>query len=505
MKLSSYFKSIDRKKFLFTLVIFSFYIFVSYWYFENFLHIRFADEEENIVGGYLLFKGSKLYSDIFIQHQPVAYWISSAVHYITQPNSIYELIRNHRLFIIFWSFLWGLFLTYRFGKFTFFSIAIFELTKIYLFGNLFLAESLVVYPLIYLIASILVNTNKYDLVIFPFVFLLSFLLLAPIWPLLILVLLVFTNRAGIYKTAKLFVPAIIFFGLMFLFTSDPLKYFKNTIYLNLFHYIPHESSGFESNLLKPFISPLMVFSDKRTSSFYPLLAWLSLIFVFATIFIVKNKKYSKSVFLILILGLSNIRYVPPGSLEFSGFHSLPWYALLIYLTIHMMEKYLFKGSGMRLNFAILSTLIISLIASKDELIIKRDKDLDYYVNYSRQFDYGEAIKIMKNSDSTLFQYPDEILLYWQSGVKPFAGYIYFYPWMTDDEIIATSIQKSGDLKMPDFFYTHGGYLLPSIENNYTNLTRDNGSTKLFVSNEIVKNLNDEQIGQLSFLRFSFTE
>ena len=42
-----------------------------------------------------------------------------------------------------------------------------------------------------------------------------------------------------------------------------------------------------------------------------------------------TKKYKLFLGGVFLLGLANIRYIPPGQEIYRGFHSIPWFALLI--------------------------------------------------------------------------------------------------------------------------------------------------------------------------------
>lgn len=57
--------------------------------------IRFVDEEQNFVLGNFVAKKEKLYSDLFANHQPVTFILSGTINSLTDPNSIYLLVKRH--------------------------------------------------------------------------------------------------------------------------------------------------------------------------------------------------------------------------------------------------------------------------------------------------------------------------------------------------------------------------------------------------------------------------
>lgn len=113
------------------------FLFLLRGYEDKIYSISFVDEEDNIAIGKYLLKGEKLYSEIYTNHQPTAYILSSLVQFVSRPPNILMVIKRHREFVIFWSFAWSAYLLWTFGFYTLFFIIPYELTKFLLFGNLF--------------------------------------------------------------------------------------------------------------------------------------------------------------------------------------------------------------------------------------------------------------------------------------------------------------------------------------------------------------------------------
>jgi len=142
----------------------------------------FVDEQDNFVIGKELSIDKKLYKDFFSHHQPLAYIISSSLQKTIPINSIFELISRHRQFIFIWSCLWYLFFTYKFGyKGLLISLSL-ESLKYWNFAYMFLAESIVIYPLIFIALYLFyekLKSSEFFLLGLCFAF--SFWILATIW------------------------------------------------------------------------------------------------------------------------------------------------------------------------------------------------------------------------------------------------------------------------------------------------------------------------------------
>ncbi|MEJ2441813.1 MAG: hypothetical protein P8Y06_02755, partial [Patescibacteria group bacterium] len=255
---------LKQKKLILVLITLIFLLITSFFYENKVSYIHFVDEEDNMITGKYLLRGDKIYSDIFEQHQPISYIASAAVQKVTKPSSIFLLIKRHREFVILWSILWSVFLVYRFGLLGLGFSGIFESTKIFLLGNLFLAESLIVYPLVYLVAFALRKTKKLDsLDIFFLGLVFSFctFLLAPAWPLITFLFLFLFIRDKLYKKWKMLLLGFMLVVLLILpFISVFPDYFRDIFLFNLKYYIPLERNGLGFfSIIKSFFSFLTVF------------------------------------------------------------------------------------------------------------------------------------------------------------------------------------------------------------------------------------------------------
>jgi len=502
------------KKKTLILLILIFLIPVSLAYRQQALSFHFVDEEDNFVVGKYLLKSEKLYDDIFSHHQPLTYLMSAGFQKITQPNSLYLLVKRHRESVIVWSALWVLILVFRFGWPLFWAIVIYEFTKIYLLGNLFLSESFSVYPLFYLtILAFPERGQSSRLGTFFSGILLSFLFwsLASLWPLtLVLFLILLARNFKNRQKVILLILGVLFLSILVLSTVSVKGYLYDVIEVNRRYYIPQGSEESLNWSVKPFISPVLaLFSSPETATLV-ISRIFSFLLIFNLLFLLLRKRYRYFLGLILVLGLSNLRFIQPGSQEYAGFHLLPWYGLLILLALLSSlrlerENRSFALKGLTI-FLVGLAFVCSLNYARERLFVKRDLDRDLYVNYSRPFDVGQAIRVMRNQDETLFVGADETLIYWQADTDHATRFTFYYSWMTKVPEIKTEVEATFESQPPTFFYFRNYRNELDLEKHlpkYENLIKDGQRTELWVLKGKKSKLEEKQLKDLEFYRYSF--
>src|SRR3989344_3313169 len=280
-----------------------FLLFTGYFYREQSLSFKFVDEEDNFVFGKYLSKGEKLYDDLISNHQPLPHIFSGLVHNLTNPNTTYSLLVKHREAVIVWGIIWSLILIYYFKFRALIFIIIYELTKIQLLGNLFLAESFVVYPLLYLSGATFFS-HKFSNFLWGLSFGLCVFLLAPIWPALLLVLALHLKQVkGRIKFSFLgfLIPLILV--LIYSSISGYLYYF----YVNLTFTVPgYQNDPFWLSILKGILSPILAFGNlPQTPTLWVIR--ICTIILLITVLSLRSQR-SNLVFILLFLGLLNIRF-----------------------------------------------------------------------------------------------------------------------------------------------------------------------------------------------------
>lgn len=489
-----------------------FFIFVGFLYQRQSLSFHFVDEEDNIILGSYLLKGEKLYSDLFSQHQPLAYIGSAQVIKITEPNTLFLLIKRHREAIIAWSILWAIILIIRFRMVMILTLLVFEPMKIFLLGNLFLSESLVVYPLLYLFGWVFLvkKIYKWETFFLGICLALSFLLLSPLWPILGFLICLILKKLGKFGRLGLLGGILIPIILTLNFISVP-DYFFNAFYINFKYYIPMTSQEpIFKTLFNAFFAPLVSLTLwEGRSATLQIIQLLSLMLLINFIILWKMKKNILIILIIFLLGLINLRYVIPGQQEYSGFHILPWFIALILLTMTTVkftwEKY-HKIWWKIFTFILMVLLFITVFKESSILLKPTDINRDFYINYSTQADIGSAIKIMKNKNDNLFVAPDEWLIYYQAGIPHYSKMVNYYAWMSNVPEIKDPLMQKFENNLPTFFYCSrcqfGYFGLEKYFDNYKYLKKDGKYTSLMILKNKLQNLTESQINELKYYNFT---
>lgn len=496
------------------LVLLSFFalIFIGYFYENKVSYIHFVDEEENMVSGKYILQGEKLYSGIFATHQPVSYVLSAGIQKVTDPTSIFLLIKRHREFMIAWSVIWAVFLIWRYGLWTAPAVLGFEISKIFLLGNLFLPESLVIYPLLYLVGLTLdlAKIKKIENLFIGLIFGLVFFLLSPLWPLLCILALIFLLKSKSFSFANTLLVIAGFAAIILLVTPFVYwpGYIRDVFEFNAKYYIPINSS--QLSLLtvpKSLFSFLIIFSNNMEKT--PILFIMRSVSVALILGMsaLLSKKIWKEVFVVLtILGLANLRYFTPGLDYYRGFHNLPWLAVLFFLTAYILNML-----SAKINFkylVLISSLFlitISIYFAGDELFKKRDILNDYYIGYSPIVDAGSVISILKKPGDTLFVGNDTSLVYWQAGIDKFSRYIFYYSFMSDAPFISKDLNKLFEENKPTFLYCkcRDNDLTQKYMKEYTPILKDKREIDLFILKSRAHLASKEQKDYFDFYRYSF--
>lgn len=496
-----------------------FFLIVGEKYQDQAFSLHFVDEEETLAIANYVITGDVLYKDLFSNHQPLPYLLSAGVQEVTQPNSIFLLIKRHRESIIVWSAIWSLLLVARFGWPLLLTIIIIELTKIYLLGNVFLAESLVIYPLLYIVSFLMeirIRTKR-ELVFIGFCFSLIVSLLAPLWPLsfVLFIWLLLCDGQGerslswgkIGTRFLLQIVGMVPVGFAVLYFSSFPDYLIDAIDYNLRYFIPiasHDPTWLV--VIKGFTAPLgSFFVENEESATLIIIRMLSILFILCSVVLLSKKSFIVGLGLFVILGLSNLRYVEPGLQMYQGFHLLPWYSILCLSTVLSMRTLLTYPKmkyikGIAVGVFII-TLVVILNYSLEDLFKSRDTANDFYVNYSRQFDMGEAVRILKNETDTLFVVPDEWLVYWQAQIPHASFLLGYYAWMNAVPDLSKEVHRMFNTSPPTYFYCDCNSAYFGLEKYltlYNRLKKDGNNTNLYVLKGKELTITSEQRQQLDF-------
>jgi len=511
------FPILSKKRLLIIVILLVFFIITSKAYINHIFFLDFADEEENFLVGKLLLNGKKLYSDIFTQHQPINFFLSALIQKIINPQTISAVVKTHRLIIILWSVIWGVILTLRFGLPLFFTVIVIELAKISLLGNLFLAETLVVYPLLYICsyAAFVKNDHWPEFIAVCLLIIFIFFNLLPLWPLII-----FLSLYLMFRNNKRLTKGGIFLGLFFLLSliifrfSSIKDYFYDTLYLTIRYYSPlSKEFAFTQDLggtfapFKGLIAPIIALLDANKTYLLWVIKIISLTLIINLVLLVKYKKKKKAILIIFILALASLRYVPPSAELYGAFHMLPWFSLLT-LFASITSLALFKQTKNLLIksvicFLISSVFITALVQSKYTLFDIRNPQADLHIHYSPQYQYSQALKIMKKPNDTLFVVPANMLLYWDANIPPASKYTYFYSWM-EKTTLTGDVKQMFTKNPPTFLYCQNCQktVVYKYVHHYHQLNKSINPSNLFVRKDKLLQLSQKEKEKLKQLDFN---
>jgi len=506
-------KFIDKKLAVVAFVTFFFLLTTGYFYTKNTFSLHFVDEEYNFAIGKYLLKDEVLYKDIITNHQPITHIASSFVQNYSKPNSIFLLVSRHRTAIAVWSLIWSLFFVLFFGVSALLFVFCYELTKSYLFGNLFLAETIVVYPFLFLIGLIIYRKKLSHPLLLTFSGIcisLCLFLLGPIWPAVafITLLLLYRQKNYLIKTlAFMFLGALIIILALWKYVSFS-GYLYWYLYTNFIYTVPnyHGNEHWVLTILKSFMSPLISFITFDNTPMLWLIRIFSLLLIINLVII---RRFRLVLIVITVLGLSNIRFVPPGSGHYSGFHMLPWFAALVFITsVLSLQQFkpnvpaVFKLTNVLL---IIFAVVFSLNYTKPVLLERRDSQKDYLINYSTYTDRGEIVRIIKDPTDTLFVSRDSWLIYWQSDTNHLPSLFGYYAWMSGVPKLHAAVLEKFSKEPPTFFYCDDckGLDLEQFLPRYTNIKKNKVSTDLYVISDKIKGLSKSQKEQLKFYSVAF--
>lgn len=448
----------------------SFFAFIFKAYYQRIGAFGCFDDCFNFVAAYFMLKGKTLYSEIFFSHQPLMAILSYLIQLFGKPQTIYQLIAFHRIFILLFSLVMDIFLILRFRWVGLGFVIFYETTKFYLFGDRFLGEAMITYLLVYLMGLLWEIWMKKKISAFEL-----------FWAAFFAWVMMFTREAFIpiagflffliikgTKPIRLKMASILLFAILTFSTllSLPLPdYFFNVVRAN-FSNLGSEISNTDLlgiGTLKIFAYPFYIFLAGEWNYFHQILIGLSTTFLILVSFgWLKLKMRKESLLIFLILGLSNIRFVEPGSVFYGAFHMAPWYGLFIAIIFLLLKRLVQKKSpGVWLGLTALGSVFVYIILSPQWFIKEKIiKDVEFTTGYGHYFVTGEVVKTLATAGDTLFLDGWDDLIYWQANLPS----PYKYSWYTSDmpfyPVYTQAREEMFKNNPPTFYYGNCSQKLP---------------------------------------------
>lgn len=463
---------------------------------HDWLRLNFVDEQDNFVIADNLIKGNKIYTNLFSHHQPGAYLASAIIQKTLKPNTILSLVKQHRQVIALWSMGWIWFLVWRFGPIMVAPLITLELIKKIYLGNMFLAESIVLGPMIYLTISFLKNEDMAKIGVFLVGGLLVGvgLTLAPMWPLLMVIGLgwIYRWRRDKSRVFLMIAGAILILALTVSFI-DVRGYLENAIAINQKYYIPMvEGNNWGLSLFKAILTPFRYLLNGVYGLEVVIIKIMILALGVKIVDLIRKKDYRQIGRVVGILTLANLRDIELGKMYYEGFHLLIWVGLI--MTIPLVGV----GRGWK---TISGLVVVGLVAIKGLAIINSPNySQDFEIYYSRIYNMSEAIRATKADADRLLSMPDEVLPFWQAGIKPAGKYVFFYEWMGGVEQLRE--RQLADFRSgPEYLIVkddQGLGLGEEIERYQNFRYREGENSEFFIRKDVYDNFSEEKINKLKY-------
>lgn len=404
-----------------------------------------------------MLKGRTLYSEIFYNHQPLIAYISYLIQLFSHPINIYELVLRHRQFIFVIGFLMNFLLIWRFKWIGIGFTLLYEFSKFYVFGDRFLSEGIIVYPIVYMTGLVLYKFKKEK--IYSLDYLLSAIFAwfvifmrepQTLSAIALYLFILYGKPVQKIKIISVFIFLILTLTLLKLL---PINDYIFSVFINNFDRTAQEG-GKLTVIIKGFFYPLFILFNGSWNIFRNFLVGFDLIFLSSFIlYFVKfnNKKLIAAIF--IILGLANLRPEPPGTIFYEAFHMLPWYAAFIFVTIFLVNNVFtfYRKTSFILSFLLIFLFIYITASSNSFTREKIDMQSSFLTHYGNYLQIGEVVRNLSNSNDTLFTDGADELIYWQAQkVSPYK-YSFYYRDKKESRYYKAREEMFAK-NPPDFYY-----------------------------------------------------
>lgn len=479
------------------------------------------DECFNYTAGYFMLKGRHLYENIFFNHQPLMAYISYYIQKFFHPESIYHLVLYHRMFVLLFSFIFDIILVFRFRLVGIGFLLFYEITKFYFMGSLFLGESLVVQPLVYMLGVVILKFNKnkiypIDIIISGvFTWFVVFTREPYIFSALFLYGLILWNRQILnVKFVSFFIFIIL--CLFIILSLNMNNYIYQVVVRNFYGIFKAEmqsNSIFGLGIFRIFFYPVFIFIDGRATFLRNILYGLSLVFLLSILFsFMKTRKFVTVFLVLLTLGISNMRMTPPGYMYYEAFHMLPWYGLFVasvFFFLHELyrnKKLQFLGYFLTLLLAI--TYIYAIVFPQSIFQQNIDREKQFFSNFNQYYIFGEAVRLLSSKNNTVFVDGGNDLVYWQTKLDSSYRFSIYSGPGTDKDIFGRARIDMFQNNPPDFYYYYlcsgKKYGFPELikfqKNNYVAINYLDKPC-LYVKRSIFTSISQSSWEKLNVLRF----
>lgn len=470
------------KRLLLVLLLVPLWIFLRWVYRDRLGAFGCFDDCFNIMAGYFITTGKHLYSEIFFNHQPIPAYVSALIQLIYHPTSIYELIYRHRMVLIGFFAISDAILVLRFGFPAFAFALLFETTKGFLFGERFLAESMIVYPLVYVFGIFWQKTvYRFEPIV---VALATWFIVFSREPYVLLALFLFGMLMWQRKSSVAII-LFLFLSIITIASHDLSAYWWNVVTVNA-------QAVKEGLSWSTFFYPVAIFFGGQWNLF----RWIEVVLSLLLLVALLRAGYKRAALVLTVLALSNIRPVEPGTIYYVAFHHLVYYALLIASLAYI---------GKRSYLVIAPVILLAVLSPQSYLHEKVDRAGQFGIGYGHYIMQGEIIKRLARSTNTVFLEQWDDLIYWQANLPSAYTYSWYTSSMNAFPVYRSARDAMFQTNPPDFYYGQCGRvepgkkpdmtatsLPPFLWDKYIRLTQGGTPTCLFVKKDLAAQISDER-------------
>ncbi len=422
--------------------------------------------------------------------------------------NIYDLVLIHRKFIMFVSFIFGVLIIKRFSWQGLVFVVMYELTKFYVFGDRFLAESIMTYAAVYMFGLVWEKLHNktfswFDYLIAGFLTFFIAYLREPYIPLAGLLFVIFlwgkVNRKMIGA-----ISVSVFFTLAVFAVTPFQDFIFNDLTVNMQTAIKGEAESkglLGTGFFQIFLNPIYIIFSGKVNVFRTFQIGLSVTFIIGIAYQFYLKKWKTALAILGILGIANIRIVDPGTIYYEAYHGMVWYGMFLFITV-VLAAYVF-AKHTKIGFILFGLLIISwgiaVFSPSSYLYDKIDQQEQLLTNFGTVMNVGNVVRELSNDTDTLFLDGADDMIYWQA--KRFSPYR--YSWYTSVmpaiPLYADARTKMFKTNPPVFYYDFCSDSAPTnpslpdfIRNDYQQLHSGGNPSCLYVLKSKVKNISPKQ-------------
>lgn len=482
----------------------------------------FQDETEHVTNGWMLVEfGSKLYTEVTSNHQPLPILAGAGLMEVIPYNTLFQLIERLRLSMLLFQLVTAVVIVARFRWRGLLAVMLYSSLSFYFFGWYVLAESLAAPAIVWVVLALLetkrskatathtsTSLDKTTIVTQVALWWLFFNLL-PLWPLVGLSQLwLWFHSTWLQRKLALAINLVL--SVLLFLLVNPFDWFREAIMNNVQFFLPYEKTLTADILPRLIFLPFLSFlsPESATARF---MAGCTFLLVALAIYWRKKLKQPyvilRIVFLVGLLLSLNTRVSDPEAIFYSGFHLFPYLAALSAVVAFGATEFFKLSKKLPTVLRLLPAAFVILIVATSNpwLFSPSNKMSEYFIQYSTYEAYGKAIATVAPESATLLSGPDGAGYMNIMGNIPIAGRQLFHlQWAYRSPMLHDAFMNMLENNPPTFVYfpaidENGFYdaLQPKLATDYLPLQRTDGSnTQLMMRKDVLPSVSEEQWQQL---------